>query len=30
MVGLGQMLVSSGIDGADMARWMTDLPGMTV
>jgi hypothetical protein len=26
MVGLGLMLASLGIDGAHMARWMTDLP----
>ena len=28
LVGLGLMLASSGIDGAYMARWMTDLPGI--
>lgn len=28
LVGLGLMLASSGIDGAYMARWMTDLPGV--
>jgi len=28
LVSLGLMVASSGIDGAYMARWMTDLPGI--